>query len=459
MTDKFEIYEPPRMIPLDRAMTLRGPLDQRSAPPIESLAGHDPLALMERYGSPLFLFDSDRLTATYRAFLEAFRKRWSKTTIAYSVKTNYLSAVVACLSAAGAKMEVVSGLEYEICRRLGIPGAQITFNGPWKKSSEIEEAFRCGSVVNFDNYDEVVRAEAVAQKVPGKKKVGIRVNMEVSYPPWDKFGFNLTTGEALKMAERLHQSQEFDLVGLHMHIGTYIPNPDQYRKGAEALIELAMKIRARTGKEIETLDLGGGYASSNTLRGQVLGGNATSPTADMYAEAITGALHDARTKHHYEPNLVIEPGRAIVDECADLFTTVVSVKPLMGGGRAAIIDAGVNVLPTAYWYDHETVPVRTVNRSAERVKLFGPLCMQIDVVRPSVVLPVPTAGDVYCLRRVGAYNFSQSMQFIYARPTYLWKTGKRIDVIRRAETLDDLVRCESLPDHLLPKGAAKKDET
>ena len=440
------LYEAPRLVPLDRAMTLRAPLDHRQGPALATLAGRDPLALLERYGSPLMIFDADRLKASYEHFLGAFTKRWPKSRLAYSVKTNYLSAIIAALSKFGAKVEVVSGFEYEICRRLGIPGSDISFNGPWKKSAELERAFTEGSLVNLDNYDELVRAEAVAARLPGKKKVGIRCNMEVSYPPWDKFGFNLTAGEALRMAERLAGNEHFELAGLHMHVGTYIPNPDQYKKGATALVELALKIRDRTGQAPAILDMGGGYASSNTLRGQLLQGVATSPTAAMYADAIVEPLLAAREKHDYEPQLVLEPGRAVVDECADLLTTVVAVKPLLGGGRAAIVDAGVNVLPTAYWYDHEVVPVTGAGRPVERVKLFGALCMQIDVVRPNVALPAPKAGDVYCLRRVGAYNFSQSMQFIYARPAYLMRIGDRIEIIRRAETVEDVTANERVPE-------------
>lgn len=438
-------YEAPKIIALDRAMTLRAPLDHRRGLNLDSIAGHDPLALLERFGSPLVVFDAHTLRATFDHFRGAFTSRWPKTTVAYSVKTNYLSSIVAAFDQAGARMEVVSGLEYAICRRLRIPGERITFNGPWKKSHEIEDAFRDGAVVNFDGMDEVLRAEAVARKTPGKKKVGVRVNMEVSYPPWDKFGFNLTTGEALRVAERIVRSDCFELDGLHMHVGTYIPNPDQYRMAAAALVNLAFAIGKKTGVRPQKLDMGGGYASTNTLRGQILPGGATSPTAAMYAEAVTAPLREAREKDGWEPELVIEPGRAIVDECADLLTTVVAVKPLMGGGRAAIVDAGVNVLPTAYWFDHELVPVLASATTVERVKVFGPLCMQIDVVRPSAVVPSPRPGDVYCLRRVGAYNFSQSMQFIYARPAYVMRVGDTIEVIRRAETVDDVLANESVP--------------
>ncbi len=451
MTEKAQ-YERPRIIPLDCPMTTRPPLDHRQGDPVTAIGGKDALDLMAEHGSPCMVFDGDRLIDTYNKFLGAFKKHYEKCRIAYSVKTNYLSSIVGLLYRTGSKVEVVSGFEYQICRRLGIPGREICFNGPWKKDDEIAEAFRQGSLVNLDNYDELKRVEVIAREIPGPHRIGIRVNMEVSYPPWDKFGFNLTSGEALRMAERIHTNENMELHGLHMHVGTYIPNPDQYGKGASALVDLALLIRDKVGVGVAVLDMGGGYASSNTLRGQMIPGSGTSPTPAMYAEALTEPLIRARDKHDFEPMLVLEPGRAMVDECGDMLTSVTSVKPLLGGGRAAIIDAGVNVIPTAYWYDHEVVPVNCSARHTERVKVFGPLCMQIDVIRPEAVLPSPRVGDVYCLRRVGAYNFSQSMQFIYTRPSYLLSLEGEIHVIRPSESTEDVIGHETIPDILRVTG-------
>ncbi len=439
-------YEAPRLMALDGSLGLKPPHRGRRADDAGDAA--KALDRIERHGSPLMVFDGDVLKASYEGFLGAFRKHWPKTRVAYSVKTNYLSAIVGLIHHLGATVEVVSGFEYAICRRLGIPGSKIHFNGPWKRSDEIAEAFAQGSPVNLDNLDELLRTESIAAKVPGVHTVGIRVNMEVSYPPWDKFGFNLTSGDALRMARRISENDRLRLGGLHMHIGTYIPNPDQYRKGAEALVELALRIRDEVGEAPTVLDMGGGYASGNRLRGQMLPGTATSPTPEMYAECLTGPLLDAQDRHDYEPELVLEPGRALVDDCGELFSTVVAVKPLLGGGKSAIIDGGVNVLPTAYWYDHECLPVNVGDRPLENVKIFGPLCMQIDVVRPQVALPSPRPGDVYRLTRTGAYNFSQSMEFIYPRPTYLLLWEGKEYVVREAESMEACTREERIPPFL-----------
>ncbi|MDP6538568.1 MAG: diaminopimelate decarboxylase, partial [Planctomycetota bacterium] len=132
-----------------------------------------------------------------------------------------------------------------------------------------------------------------------------------------------------------------------------------------------------------------------------------------------------------------------------MITTVRAVKRMAGAQKAALVDCGVHIMPTAWWYDHEIRPV--VDRSApvEDYRIVGPLCMQIDVIRKSVVLPALRAGDLLVIQDVGAYNFSQSMQFIYMRPNYVVAHEGGVDLIRERES-DEYVRGpERLPAHLI----------
>jgi diaminopimelate decarboxylase len=128
---------------------------------------------------------------------------------------------------------------------------------------------------------------------------------------------------------------------------------------------------------------------------------------------------------------------------------VVGHKRLADGSRALIIDAGLNVLFTSFWYRHDVLPARDRGGMLEETIVYGPLCMNIDVVRPSVLLPPLEAGDALVIRPVGAYNVTQSMQFIRLRPaSVLIGEGGQIDVIRRAEVLDDLKGPEHIPERL-----------
>ena len=102
------------------------------------------------------------------------------------------------------------------------------------------------------------------------------------------------------------------------------------------------------------------------------------------------------------PELVLETGRAVVDDAEILVTTVVGGKRLPDGRRAAILDAGVNLLFTAFWYNHEVKPLRPLDGIAEETVLYGPLCMNIDLVRASIMLPPLNVGEPLIIRPAGA---------------------------------------------------------
>ncbi len=427
----------------------RPPGPERRIPAMPEVAGHDVKDLVQRFGSPLCVFDESKLRAAYQRMISSFRAGWEDTYIGASVKTNYLSAVVATFRSEGAWGEVVSGFEYRLCRDLGIPGDQILFNGPWKTDDDLRTAFAEGAKVNLDGDDELERVVRLAAEFERPVAVGLRVNMQVNYPPWDKFGFGLENDHALEAARRIAQEPKLKLEGLHLHIGTYIPDPELYGRGIEQLVQLALRLERELDVEIAHLDLGGGYATRNTLHNTMLPGEAVCATPEEYAAAITAPLRKAADQFKKPPRLFLEPGRILVDEAATMITTVCAVKRISGQQKAALVDCGVHVLPTAYWYDHEVHPVEDHGFGVEDYKLVGPLCMQIDVLRQSVKLPALRAGDMLVIRDVGAYNFSQSMQFIYMRPNYVFAHEGGVSVVRGVESDQDVRGQECLPQHLI----------
>ncbi len=446
---KQTTYTSPELFNVSDGPVGRPPGSERRIEAQSMVAGHSVESLVEKFGSPLYVMDETRLRASYRRLSEAFKAGWADTVIGCSVKTNYLSSVVAVMRDEGAWGEVVSGFEYRLCRDLGIPGDQIIFNGPWKTDDDLRLAFSEGAVLNLDGDDELERVETLAAELGLKVKVGLRINMQLNYPPWDKFGFKLETGHAMEAARLVDKSEHLELNGLHMHVGTYIPDPGLYGRGIEALIALALRIERETDATISSLDIGGGYATRNTLHDTMLPGEAITATAEEYAEAITAPLRRASAQFKDAPRLCIEPGRILVDEAASMITTVRAVKRISGQQKAVLIDAGVHIMPTAWWYDHEIRPEFDHGHDIEDYRIVGPLCMQIDVVRKQVNLPALSTGDRLVIQDVGAYNFSQSMQFIYMRPNYVMAHAKGVDIIRAREEDSYVRQLESLPDHLI----------
>jgi diaminopimelate decarboxylase len=153
------------------------------------------------------------------------------------------------------------------------------------------------------------------------------------------------------------------------------------------------------------------------------------------------------------PKLVLETGRAVVDDAESLIMTVVANKKLPDGRRGVIVDAGVNLLFTAFWYNHQITPERELTGAPEETVIYGPLCMNIDVIRSSILLPPLHTGDRLIVSPAGAYNNTQWMQFIEYRPNVVMihPDGSR-SVIREAESFDTVNALERLPEHLALPG-------
>jgi len=406
--------------------------------------------LMTDYGSPLFVLSESTIRKTIREARSAFSTRYPKVQFAWSYKTNYLDAVCRIFHQEGSWAEVVSAFEYEKAILNGVPGTRIIFNGPEKSPSILEKAIMNNSLIHIDHFDELYTLMELSRKLERKPRVAIRINLDAGiYPQWDRFGFNFENGEAWEAINRILLSGLFDLAGLHTHIGTYITSPSAYRTATAKLAGLMVEIQHKYNHTIGYIDVGGGFASKNTLRGSYLQGYDAAPSFDEYADAITSALINSQIKPEHLPLLILETGRALVDDAGSLLTTVSANKRLSNGHRAVIIDAGVNLLFTAFWYDHNVAPTTMNTDNTEETTIYGPLCMNIDVIRPAVILPPVKKGDHLVIQRVGAYNMTQWLQFISMRPSVvLIDINNKPHIIRKAETVETIRQQEQIPEHL-----------
>jgi diaminopimelate decarboxylase len=419
--------------------------------PMRSFEGAPIEHLVETYGSPLFVFSERILRARVGELRAELARRFSSFAIAWSYKTNYLSAICSIFHQEGSWAEVVSGFELEKARRAGIPGPEIVFNGPGKSERDLEVAFKEGVRVHVDHLDEIALAERVAERLSLEPAIGMRVNVaELPVDKWDRFGFTLENGAAMQAVRRMVRGGRLRLETLHCHIGTFILNPEAYRLQARALARFATEIEAEHGVRVDTIDLGGGFASHNTLLQQYLPGEEITPSLGQYVEQIASGLEEGMGTRPM-PRIMLETGRALVDDAAILISTVVANKRLVDGRRAVVLDAGVNILPTAWWYRHDVVPAQEVRGVAEPTVFFGPLCMNIDVVRQGVMFPPLRPGQRVVIGHVGAYNVTQWTQFITARPNVVLVSPSGAHaVIRRAETVDTLLQQEEMPGWLDP---------
>ncbi len=418
--------------------------------PVKQIDGVTVQSLMADYGSPLFVLSERTLRRNYQDAYRAFSTRYPHIQFAWSYKTNYLNAVCRVFHQEGSWAEVVSGFEYQKALGNGVPGNKIIFNGPEKTNEELRIAVENGSLIHIDHFDEFYQLLEISDTLKRKPRVAIRVNMDTGvYPVWDRFGFNYENGQALEALNKIVASGKMELAGLHCHIGTYMLSTSAYRTAVKKLGDLAWKCKTTLNNPLQYIDIGGGFPSTNTLRGSFLPGTDTVPSVDEFAEAISTQLQELGYGASEMPLLILESGRVLVDDAGYLLSTVVANKRLSDGRRATILDAGVNILFTSFWYDHPISPAQDFTHHTEDQVLYGPLCMNIDVLRQSANLPLLNRGDKVVVHKVGAYNMTQWMQFIQMRPNVVMiEEGGTVHLVREAETLAYIEQQERVPEHL-----------
>lgn len=463
-------YEPPRIEPLEVGRMNRNAYGSQSNA-CEAIDGVPVERLTSEHGSPLFVFSEKCLRDTFRRARAAFSRHYPDTRFAWSYKTNYLRAICSVFHDEGALAEVVSEFEYEKARGSGLPGDQIVFNGPHKPRAILRQALREGARIQVDHFEELIAIEEiVAEGDVDAPSISLRVYLDAGIRPiWSKFGFHLEDGEAWRAAQRLHHGGIVRLSGLHTHIGTFILDPSAYRTAAAKLTCFANRLRTELGFEIDTLNLGGGFASRNSLHGQYLPVDQIVPDFEAYAGAISSGIFDNLPKGQKPPQLLLETGRALVDDAGFLITTVVANKrnrrfadaPATASGKAPVaasgaapvpaspallVDAGVHLLYTSNWYRHKILPARRTSGQPTPTTLYGCLCMNIDVLQEAAPLPPLSPGDALVIHPAGAYNLTQSMQFIGYRPrvVMIMEDG-RVEVIREKEDLAYVERMERMP--------------
>ena len=429
-------YEKPTINKINFAMASKygSPLKiQKIRQEIDGVSVHE---LTEKFGSPLFVFSQQKMEEQYHRLSDAFTSRYPDVQFSWSYKTNYLNAICKIYHDMGSIAEVVSEFEYQKARALGVEGKDIIFNGPYKPKEDLKIAVQEGAKIHVDNLFELGDLEEIAEELGIRIPVAIRINMDTGvYPQWSRFGFNFESGEAMEAVKRMYAKGTVYLVGIHSHIGTFMLDANAYRLATMKIMQLKTQVEETFDASIEYIDLGGGFASKSNLKGVYQSAEVIVPTVDDYAEAITGAIYEFNTSDTL-PKLYLETGRHLIDEAGYLLTSVQGWKRFPDGKKGYVLDAGVNVLYTSTWYNFNIELDKRYEGENEPSMLNGPLCMNIDIIEENLMLPALDRGSVLSISPVGAYNYTQAMQFIRYKPAVALIDTK--GVARVIKEVDDL---------------------
>lgn len=448
-------YERPLVNKIDPASTSKlGVSPKHNLPKKEDIDGVSVDELTKNHGSPLFVFSEKKIKEKYNDAYAAFSSRYENVQFAWSYKTNYLKGICALFHKMGSIAEVVSDFEYEKARALGIPGSDIIYNGPYKPFDSLVVAIEEGARIHIDNFGEILDIKKAAQKVGKPARVAIRINLNAGTThQWSRFGFNLENGQAKEAIEQLAIMPEMNLTGLHTHIGTFMMDPHAYQVATKKMVSFFNEVEEEFNLTLEYLDMGGGLPSLSHLKGVYQPPEIAIPTVEKYAEIICNEMKNIKSQT--PPMLIMETGRHLIDEGGTLVTSVVADKLLPDGRRSYVMDAGVNLMYTATWYNFKMEASCDVEGKAEPSIINGPLCMNIDVINEFIMLPRLERNTKLLLSPMGAYNITQSMQFIRYRPAAVLVTedGETL-VLKKAEDLEAVEFSEELPLRLRLKNEA-----
>jgi len=391
--------------------------------------------LVERYGTPLYVYDLDAIAQKYRELKEAFAGH--KSLISYAVKANANLSVIARLAREGAGADCVSIGEVQRALTAGVDRYKIVFSGVGKRDDEIEHALQEGILlINLESEAEMKRVESIAQRLGKQARISIRVNPNVDAQthPYistglheNKFGVEIDT--AKRMYIHAKHSEHLDPVGIHFHIGSQLTDLAPMREATQIVADLVRSLHA-IDVEIKFFDVGGGLG--------VVYRDETPINVDAYAAMILEAIHGM------DLTIMAEPGRFLTANAGVLLTRVLYEKH-NGEKRFVIVDAAMNDLmrPALYQAYHGLAYLGETQGEATPADVVGPVCESGDWLAKDRLLPPTQPGDLLVIQSAGAYGFTMASNYnTRGRAAEVALEGGQARLIRDRENFDDQIRLE-----------------
>jgi diaminopimelate decarboxylase len=404
-----------------------------------SLGGMSAGALAAEFGTPLVVYCEQTLLDAARAYQRAA----PDALVAYSVKAFPSVALLRLFAGEGLGADVSTLGELEYAKRAGVPGERIVMHGNNKRDEELEAAARAGAgLLVLDALDEVERAAAA-----GVRRVLVRVTPGIEADTHaairtahhgSKFG--LPPEQAL---EAIAQARDSGLepAGLHVHIGSQLLDTQAARTSVDWLAGFAADCRAELDWTPEVVDLGGGLGIQYV-------DDETPPAIEDFVAALRGRLeHEWRLHGLSLPRLVLEPGRSLVGRAGVTLYRVGVVKQASETLTYVAVDGGMSDNPRPQLYGARYTAVlanRTGDGADGSYAVCGKHCESGDVLIERVRLPRPRRGDVLAVPGTGAYTLGMGSNYNgVPRPAAVLVNGGRARLIRRRETIDDLLAFEA----------------
>ena len=409
------------------------------------VGGCDLVDLAREHGTPLYIYDEATVRQRASEYVAAMGEAGQ---VLYSAKAYASPHFLRVIADEGLGLDVVSAGELHLALKSDFPRERIHFLGNNKSVEDLESAYRAGATIVIDGDQEF---DLLRDIVPEGQRTPVMLRLSPGVKPDthdhistgqldSKFGFSIESGAARAAVEKALQHSRLELVGLHSHIGSQIFALDAYADAMEIMLDLLVQLRDELRFEPRKLGAGGGLGIAYTR-------NDDPPTPREFVETVRSAMVAGCGRRDLKvPELVVEPGRSIAGPAGMALYTVGSIKDIPGVRRYVAVDGGMgdNIRPKLYGARYEAFLASDPDHAPDgKVTIAGKYCESTDILITDIEMPQLNPGDIIAVPAAGAYCLAMASNYNgMPRPEVLMLGDRKARVMRRRETLDDLLAAE-----------------
>ena len=392
-------------------------------------------SLSNKYGTSFYILDSDVFEENCRNLAEAFKKYYPHYNIAYSYKTNYTPKLVKIVDRLGGYAEVVSDMEAKIALKSGVKYEHIIWNGPVKNKEMVKEVLLNGGTVNIDSYSEFKYIKELASDNPKTTlNVGVRCNYEVGDGVISRFGIDVESDEFDKILKEIAETDNMKLAELQAHFAKR--SPEYWTKRTEGMLKVYEHVKTKYGITPERVDLGGGIFGTmpESLRTQL----GVAPVCfDDYASRSARLFAEYFKDTQDTPILMLEPGTAVAASCMRYVCCIETIKDVRGKAIASANGSQKNISMSGINPPMEIISCSKSRKYYDAIDIAGYTCIESDYLYKDYQGELGV-GDYAVFSNCGSYSVVMKPPFIFTNVPVVDISGSEAELIKRAETFDDL---------------------
>ena len=404
--------------------------------------------LAERYGTPLYVYNEDRIRANYRRVVEAFKRHYENFSLFYAVKANNNLAVLRILQQEGAGADVSGPAEIYLAKKVGFDSQQMLYSGNYHTDDELVQGVEAGIKINLDGISQMRRIIALGLR---PEFISFRINpgmgaggheAQVYAGPNVKFG--IREAEALE-AYRMARDYGIRKFGVHMMTGSNILDENYFEAITGMLMDIVGRIAKGLSIKFDFVDIGGGFGVPYKPEDKSI-------DIELVAKKVVERFRQKLAEHGLDGNIVLmmEPGRYLVCDAGVLLARVHSIKE---ADKIFIgTDAGMNTLlrPAIYGAYHPILLAVDLNAAYRKeVTIVGQICENTDHLARDRLMPQISEGDLLAVLNAGAYGFTMSSQYnTRPRAAEVLVSSGQHELIRERETVEDIEKHMIVPARL-----------